>query len=84
MKTFCEKHHLTYTGNRCPMCEKERVASFKVSRHTVTLPGQASRDSYFEEYMTKNGNTTEYDNISDSQLADLLASKFGKVRTIKS
>ena len=52
MKNFCEKHHLGYNGDRCPMCEKERIASFKVSKSkiTIVLPGQAPRESYYEEY----------------------------------
>lgn len=98
MKNFCEKHHLSYTGNRCPMCEKERIASFKVSRPTVILPGQASRESYYEDYrpIVNDGpdvvvvdhfelikpEKNNYNNMSDNDLADLLASKFGNV-TIK-
>lgn len=27
MKNHCEKHHYTFEGNRCPLCEKERIAS---------------------------------------------------------
>ena len=26
MKNHCEKHHYTFEGNRCPICEKERIA----------------------------------------------------------
>lgn len=26
MKNHCEKHHFTFEGNRCPICEKERIA----------------------------------------------------------
>lgn len=26
MKNRCEKHHFTFEGNRCPICEKERIA----------------------------------------------------------
>lgn len=95
MKNFCEKHHLGYNGDRCPMCEKERIASFKVSKHTVILPGQASRESYFEDYrpIPNDGpnvvvldhldlikpDRKNYNSMSDNDLADLLASKFGNV-----
>ena len=99
MRNLCEKHHLTYTGSHCPMCEKERSASFKVSKRTVILPGQASRESYYEEYSLKPNDGPDivvldhldlikserknYNNMSDNDLADLLASKFGNV-SIKS
>lgn len=26
-KNFCPIHHLYYTGNNCPLCEKERIDS---------------------------------------------------------
>lgn len=25
MKNYCEKHHLTFNGLRCPCCEKDRI-----------------------------------------------------------
>lgn len=74
MKQFCVKHHLNYTGAHCPMCEKERISSFKVSKTTFVMPGQASRESYFEEYKPS---STVCEDVND--LADLLASKFGNV-----
>jgi hypothetical protein len=93
MRNLCEKHHLTYTGAHCPLCEKERIASFKVSKRSLTLPKQASRELYYEEYMPKPLNDDimvidninkidadkKYNNMSDADLADLLASKFGNV-----
>ena len=24
-KNYCEKHHFSYTGFRCPYCEKDRI-----------------------------------------------------------
>lgn len=74
MKNFCETHHLGYTGARCPMCEKERIASFRVSKSTKVLPGQASRESYYSEYMKP-----EPAVISDSDMEAMLLEKFGKV-----
>lgn len=94
MRNLCEKHHLTYNGAHCPLCEKERIASFKVSKRTVVIPGQASRESYFDEYKPKNPehdlvvldypeiinpDKKNYNSMSDNDLADLLASKFGNV-----
>ena len=94
MKNICEKHHLTYTGHHCPMCEKERIASFKVSKNTsFVVPGQASRESYYSEYRPSSNNDVviidhldlikppkqNYNSMSDADLADLLASKFGNV-----
>lgn len=77
MKNFCETHHLGYTGARCPMCEKERIASFRVSKSTKVLPGQASRESYYSEYMKP-----EPVVISDSDMEAMLLEKFGKVSKI--
>ena len=77
MKNFCETHHLGYTGARCPMCEKERIASFRVSKTTKVLPGQASRESYYSEYMKP-----EPAVISDSDMEAMLLEKFGKVTKI--
>jgi hypothetical protein len=77
MKNFCETHHLGYTGARCPMCEKERIASFRVSKTTKVLPGQASRESYYSEYMKP-----EPVVISDSDMEAMLLEKFGKVSKI--
>lgn len=77
MKNFCETHHLGYTGARCPMCEKERIASFRVSKSTKVLPGQASRESYYSEYMKP-----EPAVISDSDMEAMLLEKFGKVSKI--
>lgn len=74
MKNFCETHHLGYTGARCPMCEKERIASFRVSKTTKVLPGQASRESYYSEYRKP-----EPVLISDSDMEAMLLEKFGKV-----
>jgi hypothetical protein len=74
MKNFCETHHLGYTGARCSMCEKERIASFRVSKSTKVLPGQASRESYYSEYMKP-----EPAVISDSDMEAMLLEKFGKV-----
>ena len=72
MKNFCEKHHLTYRGQRCPACEKERIASFKVNRQNQTLIGQASREAYIDEYTQ-----VEVD------LESMLAEKFGNVTKMK-
>ncbi len=73
MKNFCEKHHLTYRGQRCPACEKERIASFKVSKQKkTTLIGQASREAYIDEYTQ-----VEVD------LESMLAEKFGNVTKLK-
>ena len=77
MKNFCETHHLGYTGARCPMCEKERIASFRVSKTSKVLPGQASRESYYSEYMKPEPVT-----ISDSDMEAMLLEKFGKVSKI--
>ena len=74
MKNFCEIHHLGYTGARCPMCEKERIASFRVSKSNRVIPGQASRDIYYEEYAKP-----EPVMISDSDMEAMLLEKFGKV-----
>lgn len=93
MRNLCEKHHLTYTGVRCPMCEKERIASFKVSKNAnFIVPGQASRESYFNEYRPPVNDVVilDYDEqikpdkpMTDSDMMDLLASKFGNVTKIK-
>lgn len=74
MKNFCEKHHLGYVEVRCPMCEKERIASFHVSKTSKVLPGQASRESYYSEYMKP-----EPVAISDNDMKAMLLEKFGKV-----
>lgn len=74
MKNFCEKHHLGYVGTRCPMCEKERIASFRVSKASRIVPGLASRESYYDEYMKP-----EPVAISDSDMEAMLLEKFGKV-----
>lgn len=74
MKNFCEKHHLGYTGTRCPMCEKERIASFRVSKASRVIPGQASRESYYDEYIKP-----EAPSISDTDMEVMLLEKFGKV-----
>ena len=74
MKNFCEKHHLGYVEARCPMCEKERIASFRVSKTSKVLPGHASRESYYSEYMKP-----EPVVISDSDMETMLLEKFGKV-----
>lgn len=78
MKNFCEKHHLSYTGDRCPFCEKERIAAFRVSKSTRILPGQAPRDLYFNEYKKP-----EPVMITDSDMEDMLMAKFGKVSKLK-
>ena len=77
MRNLCEKHHLTYIGDRCPMCEKERIASFKVRKHDNVIVGQASRDLYFEEYQPQETVT-----ITDSDMEAMLLEKFGKVSKI--
>jgi hypothetical protein len=59
------------------MCEKERIASFRVSKSTKVLPGQASRESYYSEYMKP-----EPVVISDSDMEAMLLEKFGKVSKI--
>jgi hypothetical protein len=74
MKNFCEKHHLGYIGARCPMCEKERIASFRVSKASKVVPGLASRESYYDEYVKPEPMT-----ISDSDMEAMLLEKFGKV-----
>ena len=77
MKNFCEKHHLGYAGTRCPMCEKERIASFHVSKASKVIPGLASRESYYDEYIKPEPMT-----ISDSDMEAMLLEKFGKVSKI--
>lgn len=74
MKNFCEKHHLSYVGARCPMCEKERIASFRVSKTSMVVPGLASREDYYDEYIKP-----EPAVISDSDMEAMLLEKFGKV-----
>ena len=74
MNNFCEKHHLVYRGNRCPMCEKERITSFRVSKNNKTLVGQAPRDLYYSDYIKP-----EPVDISDSDMETMLLEKFGKV-----
>jgi len=32
-KNICPAHHFRYTGNRCPICEKERINNM-VKRYT--------------------------------------------------
>ena len=95
MRNFCEKHQLGFTGNRCPQCEKERIASFKVSKTHKTTPGLAPREMYFDEYRPKSNNdivvVLDYDEqivphkhktISDSDMEAMLLEKFGKVSKI--
>ena len=77
MRNFCEKHHLGFTGNRCPQCEKERIASFKVSKTHRTTPGLAPRELYFDEYTEP-----EPVVITDSDMEAMLLEKFGKVSKI--
>lgn len=76
MKKTCEKHHLVYTENYCPLCEKERISSFKVSKPTKVLVGQASRESYFNEYK-------QQPTISDDEMENMLLSKFGNLSKLK-
>lgn len=28
LKNLCQKHHLYYRGERCPLCESERIESY--------------------------------------------------------
>ena len=39
MKNHCEKHHFTFEGNRCPICERERIAEmvYKFIPRTVEI-----------------------------------------------
>ena len=78
MKNFCEKHHLSYIGNRCPICEKERISSFRVSKSTRPIPGQAPRELYFSEYMKP-----EPAAMTDIDTEDKLIAKCGKVSKLK-
>lgn len=79
MKNFCEKHHLGYVGARCPMCEKERVNSFKVSKSLKPIVGQASREAYFDEYKQ----VAESVPISDNDMEAMLLEKFGNLSKLK-
>lgn len=87
MKRFCEKHHLTYDGSYCPICDTERISAFKVSKIKTNnnIIGQASRESYYEEYRQIANNNNEYTNlnkhqiISDNDMINMLTSKFGNV-----
>jgi hypothetical protein len=86
MKKFCEKHHLTYGGSCCPICDAERISAFRVPKTKMNnIIGQASRESYYEEYRPRTNNNNEYTNlnkhqiISDNDMINMLTSKFGNV-----
>lgn len=86
MKNFCDKHHLIYANTRCPVCENERIAAFKVSKYVQTSvePGCASRKAYYEEYRTNINNHSNHQTenkerdriISDEDMINLLSNKF--------
>lgn len=65
---FCEKHHLSFNGARCPMCEKERINDMAKRCHAShhNPVGLAPRQSYFEEYAKK----------EEPDLAEILSAKF--------
>lgn len=69
MKKYCVKHHLSYEGRICPLCEKERINSFKVTKNTNPVLGQAPRELYEEESTP----------MSDYEMEQKLMSKFGNI-----
>lgn len=76
MKNSCAKHHLTYIGKLCPLCEKERIRSFKVTVPSKPIVGQAEREQYYSEYAPS-------PTISESDMEALLMLKFGNVSKLK-
>ena len=39
-KSYCEVHHFYYSGNQCPLCQKEKYDTMYKShiKHTISSP----------------------------------------------
>ena len=40
VKQICEKHHFSYSGSRCPYCEKDRIGAMSYRFKRASEPAR--------------------------------------------